>query len=380
MAVVVQRVIDTEAHVILARAAWGAGYFSARLVRGAPRAAWRLLGRVQMSVVIGMLAFAAGPTIIGYSASGADAAPAPEEEAWFGRAMGEVERRQAKRIYTYCGRICLAVNPFEPMPQLYTMEVMRTYHRAARLDENPPHLFALAGAAFGAMMRSAADQSILVSGESGAGKTESAKLIMDYLATVSAAAGSPTARSQAPIDADTAAAASAAEEARKLAGGVTVEDWMNGREQTRRLLMEHAQKSVAYAEAAQRRTELLREAEVTFSQNRSVRHGSLAELPDDADPEGFPNPPGVSEKTARRLHQEAMRAVGGDDKWWKETARLNREQRVLDQQEEARRRKLLEQEVQATPGVTYKNNRDRAGVGAARTSVQSLHFGETEVY
>ena len=171
-----------------------------------------------------------------------------------------------------------------------------------------------------------------------------------------------------------------AEEARKLAGGVTVEDWMNGREQTRRLLMEHAQKSVAYAEAAQRRTELLREAEVTFSQNRSVRHGSLAELPDDADPEGFPNPPGVSEKTARRLHQEAMRAVGGDDKWWKETARLNREQRVLDQQEEARRRKLLEQEVQATPGVTYKNNRDRAGVGAARTSVQSLHFGETEVY
>ena len=169
-------------------------------------------------------------------------------------------------------------------------------------------------------------------------------------------------------------------EARKLVGGVTIEDWMNGREQTRRLVMEHAQKSVAYAEAAQHRTKLLREAEVTFSQNRSVRHGSLAELPDDADPEGFPNPPGVSEKTARRLHQEAMRAVGGDDKWWKETARLNREQRVLDQQEEARRRKLLEQEVQATPGVTYKNNRDRAGVGAARTSVQSLHFGETEVY
>ena len=169
-------------------------------------------------------------------------------------------------------------------------------------------------------------------------------------------------------------------EARKLVGGVTIEDWMNGREQTRRLVMEHAQKSAAYAEAAQHRTELLREAEVTFSQNRSVRHGSLAELPDDADPENFPNPPGVSEKTARRLHQEAMRAVGGDDKWWKETARLNREQRVLDQQEEARRRKLLEQEVQATPGVTYKNNRDRAGVGAARTSVQSLHFGETEVY
>ena len=77
MAVGVQRVIDTEAHVVLARAAWGAGALSARLVCGAPRAAWRLLGRVQMSVVIGMLAFAAGPTIIGYSASGADAAPAP---------------------------------------------------------------------------------------------------------------------------------------------------------------------------------------------------------------------------------------------------------------------------------------------------------------
>ena len=59
-------------------------------------------------------------------------------------------------------------------------------------------------------------------------------------------------------------------EARKLVGGVTIEDWMNGREQTRRLVMEHAQKSAAYAEAAQHRTELLREAEVTFSQNRSA--------------------------------------------------------------------------------------------------------------
>ena len=85
----------------------------------------------------------------------------------------------------------------------------------------------------------------------------------------------------------------------------------------------------------------------------------------------------MTEKTARRLHQEAMRQVGGDDKWWKETARLNREQRVIDQQEEARRAKAVQNADEATG---YKNNRDRAGVGAARTSVQSLHFGETEVY
>ena len=166
-------------------------------------------------------------------------------------------------------------------------------------------------------------------------------------------------------------------DARKLVGGVTMEDWMNGREQARRLAAEHARTAHTHAQAAAHRTKLLQEAEVTFSRNRSVRHGSLAELPDDADPSHFPNPPGVTEKTARRLHQEAMRQVGGDDKWWKETARLNREQRVIDQQEEARRAKAAQNADEATG---YKNNRDRAGVGAARTSVQSLHFGETEVY
>ena len=99
----------------------------------------------------------------------------------------------SKKIYTYCGRICLAVNPFEPMPSLYTRAEMRRYHAAEHFADEPPHIFAVAEAAYRAMM--AADgstggggrnQSILVSGESGAGKTESAKLIMDYLATVGA--------------------------------------------------------------------------------------------------------------------------------------------------------------------------------------------------
>ena len=106
-------------------------------------------------------------------------------------------------IYTYTGSILIAVNPFARLPALYGRHMMEQY-RGARLGELSPHVYAVADAAYRAMRsdapgggggggengtakrggRSRRNQSILVSGESGAGKTETAKLIMQYLAWV----------------------------------------------------------------------------------------------------------------------------------------------------------------------------------------------------
>ncbi|KAJ7220098.1 P-loop containing nucleoside triphosphate hydrolase protein [Mycena pura] len=92
-----------------------------------------------------------------------------------------VETRYAQRkIYTYSGIVLLAVNPFEPV-SLYTPEIVKHYvgRNKGELD---PHLFAIAEDAFAAMSLDGSGQTIIVSGESGAGKTESAKLVMRYIA------------------------------------------------------------------------------------------------------------------------------------------------------------------------------------------------------
>ncbi|KAJ7284594.1 P-loop containing nucleoside triphosphate hydrolase protein [Mycena rebaudengoi] len=92
-----------------------------------------------------------------------------------------VQTRYAQRkIYTYSGIVLLAVNPFEPVP-LYTPEIVQRYigHTKGVLE---PHLFAIADDAFGAMALDGKGQTIIVSGESGAGKTESAKLVMRFIA------------------------------------------------------------------------------------------------------------------------------------------------------------------------------------------------------
>jgi myosin-5 len=97
-------------------------------------------------------------------------------------------------VYTYTGSILIAVNPFAPMPHLYGAHMMEQY-RGAPLGELSPHVYAIADAAYGAMRAGGRPQSILVSGESGAGKTETSKLIMQYLAwmggTTEAASPSP---------------------------------------------------------------------------------------------------------------------------------------------------------------------------------------------
>ncbi|PVF95603.1 hypothetical protein CPB86DRAFT_875543 [Serendipita vermifera] len=88
-------------------------------------------------------------------------------------------------IYTYSGIVLIAVNPFQRV-SLYGPEVIQAYSGRRRGDLEP-HLFAIAEDAYGHMKRDGKGQTIIVSGESGAGKTESAKLIMRYLASVNSA-------------------------------------------------------------------------------------------------------------------------------------------------------------------------------------------------
>ncbi|KAI5680025.1 hypothetical protein M9H77_01252 [Catharanthus roseus] len=90
-------------------------------------------------------------------------------------------RYDINEIYTYTGNILIAVNPFRKLPHLYDSHMMAQY-KGATFGELSPHPFAVADAAYRLMINDGVSQSILVSGESGAGKTESTKLLMRYLA------------------------------------------------------------------------------------------------------------------------------------------------------------------------------------------------------
>ncbi|KAH9650533.1 Myosin2 [Citrus sinensis] len=90
-------------------------------------------------------------------------------------------RYDVNEIYTYTGNILIAVNPFRKLPHLYDNHMMEQY-KGASLGELSPHPFAIADSAYRLMINEGMSQSILVSGESGAGKTESTKMLMQYLA------------------------------------------------------------------------------------------------------------------------------------------------------------------------------------------------------
>ncbi|VVA34612.1 PREDICTED: myosin-6 [Prunus dulcis] len=98
-------------------------------------------------------------------------------------------RYHINEIYTYTGSILIAVNPFRRLPHLYDNHMMEQYKGVA-VGELSPHPFAIADAAYRQMINEGISQAILVSGESGAGKTESTKMLMRYLAYMGGRAAS----------------------------------------------------------------------------------------------------------------------------------------------------------------------------------------------
>ncbi|XP_041352149.1 unconventional myosin-VI-like [Gigantopelta aegis] len=89
-------------------------------------------------------------------------------------------RYMKNQIYTYTANILIAINPYYEIPDLYTPSTIQKY-RGKSLGTVPPHVFAIADKAYRDMKVTKVSQSIIVSGESGAGKTESTKYILKYL-------------------------------------------------------------------------------------------------------------------------------------------------------------------------------------------------------
>ncbi|XP_061734493.1 unconventional myosin-VIIa-like isoform X2 [Nerophis ophidion] len=92
-------------------------------------------------------------------------------------------RYREKLIYTYTGSILVAINPYQLLP-IYTADQIRLYTNK-KIGEMPPHIFAIADNCYFNMQRNNRDQCCIISGESGAGKTESTKLILQFLAAIS---------------------------------------------------------------------------------------------------------------------------------------------------------------------------------------------------
>merc|ERR1712213_260476 len=93
-----------------------------------------------------------------------------------------VVRYKNELIYTYSGLFCIAINPYIRFP-IYTQRAMEIY-MGMRRSECPPHIFGVAEGSYQGMMNVGKNQSILITGESGAGKTENTKKVISYFATI----------------------------------------------------------------------------------------------------------------------------------------------------------------------------------------------------
>uniref|UniRef100_A0A671RJU1 Myosin-9-like n=1 Tax=Sinocyclocheilus anshuiensis TaxID=1608454 RepID=A0A671RJU1_9TELE len=92
------------------------------------------------------------------------------------------ERYYSGLIYTYSGLFCVVINPYKNLP-IYSEEIVDMY-KGKKRHEMPPHIYAITDTAYRSMMQDREDQSILCTGESGAGKTENTKKVIQYLAHV----------------------------------------------------------------------------------------------------------------------------------------------------------------------------------------------------
>ncbi|XP_075957958.1 unconventional myosin-XIX [Anarhichas minor] len=109
-------------------------------------------------------------------------------------------RYSVKVFYTHAGCTLVALNPFQPIPDLYSLDVMKEYHGAPQPQEFKPHIFIVAEEAYRNVQGQLepVNQSLVVSGESGAGKTWTSRCLMKYYATV--AASSSVVKSQDTVE------------------------------------------------------------------------------------------------------------------------------------------------------------------------------------
>jgi len=105
-------------------------------------------------------------------------------------------RFRAGLIYTYSGLFCVAINPYKRLP-IYLDEVV-SWYRGKRRTEMPPHIFAIVDNAYQNMLIDHDNQSMLITGESGAGKTENTKKVIQYIAKVAGVEKDPNAPPPAP--------------------------------------------------------------------------------------------------------------------------------------------------------------------------------------
>ena len=132
-----------------------------------------------------------------------------------------------------------------------------------------------------------------------------------------------------------------------------------GRRRSDALLATYREAAGERAANEERRRAARRRAEKEYVTQRSLAYASLAELPSDADPGDFPDPPGADPRAVKATHKELMDAAQAERKWWKPLVKLNREQRVLDQRD-------AEEKQRASAG---------AGAGAGRTEAEGWATG-----